>query len=235
MKENSRNNGGEVLLKGVKDKFHNSRDLAPNVPYELHDFCDYLAEVANDSLVPMGMMILLTCALDDLKNERCGFALKVDFPDVLKDEKYEIIVYMSWFPIIVDSFGNEKFAEEFREFFEQFICKAQPPVGKNQANFGVKIVKEGYVDISNKHKEEVLAALYNASHPLGMGILQYDPKPMTVSEAREILAFQKNFDYLKGRVLKVSLETNIINVSWYNENNGKGAAERAIATCPNIS
>ena len=54
------------------------------------------------------------------------------------------------------------------------------------------------IDISKKDKAEVLAALYNASHPQGLGILHYDPTPMSAHEAREFLAQTTYFDYLKG-------------------------------------
>lgn len=236
MENNNRNSNGEVLLEGLADKLHESRTLAPNVPYELHDFCDYLSKVAdNHKIVPIGMVVLLTCAIDDLQRERCGFTQKVEFPEILKEEKIQIALYMSWFPLIVDNFGNEEFAEEFRKLFAEFICNPQPPVAKAQVNFGVKIVKEGFVDISNKDKAEVLAALYNNSHPLGMGFIQYEPKPMTVDEARKILEETTYFDYLKGRVMKVSLEGDIVNVSEYNRNNGAAAAETIISGCSNIS
>lgn len=236
MMENNRDNRGEVLMTGVADKLRDARELAPNVPYELHHFCDYLADVSdNREIAPLGMMVLLSCALNDLKKERCGFANKVDFPEILKEEKYQIAMYMSWFPLIVDNFGNEEFAKVFREIFEEFICKPQPPVAKVKTDFGVKIVEKGVVDISNKDKAEVLAALYNASHPHGMGFLQYNPEPMTVEEAKILLDRCTYFDYLNGRVMKVNLEGDIVNVSLYNVDNGEGAAEKAISTCPNIS
>ena len=237
MENNSRNSEGMVFNGDLADKLRNSRTLAPNVPYELHDFCDYLVQVTtNLEIVPIGMVILMTCALDDVLKERCGFTeKKVDFPKILKEEKYQIIQYISWFPLIVDNFGDEEFAQEFRELFQEFVCKPQPPVEKVEADFGVKIVEKGIVDISNKDKAEVLAALYNNSHPHGMGFLQYDPEPMSVEEAREILKEITYFDYFRGRVMKLSLKENLVNVSLYNRDNGEGAAERAISKCPNIS
>lgn len=88
--ESNRNNYGEILLTDVPTKLRKARNVATNVPYELHDFCDYLANVANDQIVPAGMVILLTCVLDDLKKERCGFANKVPFPDELKEENFRL-------------------------------------------------------------------------------------------------------------------------------------------------
>lgn len=234
MKENNRNNNGEVLLTDVPSKLREARNVATNVPYELHDFADYLADVANDRIVPMGMMILLVCAMEDLKKERCGSANKVPFPENLKEERFQIMMYMSYFPLIVDKIASKEFAEEFRTLFTQMFGEAQPPVDESKEDFGVVIVEEGVVDISNKDKAEVLASLYNNSHPHGMGFLQYNPDPMTIEQARELLKHSTYFDYLAGRVMKISLESDIVRTSGYNRDNGKGAAERAISQCRNI-
>lgn len=84
------------------------------------------------------------------------------------------------------------------------------------------------MDITGIDKAEILAALYNASQPLGMGFLQYDPTPMTVEEANIHLKRSSYFDYLKGRVMKIDLTGNNLNTRLYNRDNGEGAAERVI-------
>ena len=235
MKENNTNNNGKVLLMDVPSKLRETRKLAPNVPYELHDFTDYLASVAGDhEIVPMGMMNLLICALDDLQKEHCGFANKVQFPEKLKEEKFQIIIYLSYFPLIVDKIASKEFAEEFRIMFAEVFGEAQPPVDETKEDFGVTIIEEGVVDISNKDKAEVLVALYNNSYPHGMGFLQYKPEPMTIEQARELLQQTTYFDYIAGRVMKISLESDTVHTWEYNRDNGDGAAERAISQCRNI-
>ena len=78
-------------------------------------------------------------------------------------------------------------------------------------------------------KAEVLAVLYNASKPLGMGFIHYDPKPMTRDEAKQLLDDgQTYFDYLKGRVMKVDLSGEELDVLGYDRDNGQGAAARAV-------
>jgi len=85
------------------------------------------------------------------------------------------------------------------------------------------------IDIKNKDKARVLKALYNASKPLGMGALQFDPKPMTAEEAKQILdSGQTYFDYLKGRVMKVNLEGDSLDPWLFDRDNGQGAAAAAI-------
>jgi hypothetical protein len=85
------------------------------------------------------------------------------------------------------------------------------------------------IDLSTLDKGEVLAALYNASQPLGMGKLQFDPKPMTKDEAQQLLdAGNTYFDYLKGRVMKIDLSGPTLDTWGYDRDNGNGAAQRAI-------
>ena len=92
----------------------------------------------------------------------------------------------------------------------------------------------------------VLAALYNASKPLGLGMIHYDNKAMTPAEGQALLGddnrsddmgfkvasvhkTSRYFDYLKGRVMKVNLEDPSGFEEWlYDRDNGTGAAQRAI-------
>lgn len=86
------------------------------------------------------------------------------------------------------------------------------------------------MNIKGLNKGEVLAALYNNAKVLGMGFLQADNKVMTAEEANRILLENpyKDFDYLKGRVMKISLEKDEVDTRLYNRDNGDGAAERVI-------
>lgn len=88
------------------------------------------------------------------------------------------------------------------------------------------------MDISKFSKAEVLATLYNRAKPQGLGLLQFDPKPMTIREAEILLAESANhyFDYVKGRVLKVNLAENKLNTFLYNRDNGHEAAEKALSS-----
>jgi len=84
------------------------------------------------------------------------------------------------------------------------------------------------IDLTGRDKAEVLAKLYNASQPLGLGLLHYDDKDMTIEEARELLKEQTYFDYLKGRVMKVNLKGDKFSPLAYDRDNGQGAAAAAI-------
>lgn len=85
------------------------------------------------------------------------------------------------------------------------------------------------INISGLDKAEVLAALFNASRQQGMGFMHTEGRGLlTVSDARELLKIEKYFDYLRGRVMKITIEDDL-RVALYDRDNGPGAAERAIA------
>lgn len=58
--------------------------------------------------------------------------------------------------------------------------------------------------------------------------MQYDPTPMTTKEAEGLLKEYTRFDYLKGRVMKINLEGDELDIRNYDRDNGAGAAEKAI-------
>jgi hypothetical protein len=87
------------------------------------------------------------------------------------------------------------------------------------------------IDISEINKAELLKALYDHSQPQGMGILHYDPRPMTLEEADELTSGDDvclYFDYLKGRVMKVDISGDTLDTWGYDRDNGEGAAAAAI-------
>jgi hypothetical protein len=90
-------------------------------------------------------------------------------------------------------------------------------------------MSENRIDISDLNKADVLAALYNSAKPLGMGMLHYDPKPMTREQAEGLLKGNDlYFDYVKGRVIKVGLKGDSFDPWLYDRDNGEGAAQQAV-------
>jgi hypothetical protein len=86
------------------------------------------------------------------------------------------------------------------------------------------------VSIKGLNKCAVLAALFNASKPQGLGFLHYNAKPMTEAEAEVLLEQTTYFDYLQGRVMKIKIEGDEIDTWGYDRDNGEGAVEKVIAT-----
>jgi len=87
------------------------------------------------------------------------------------------------------------------------------------------------MDISKLNKADVLATLYNNSKPQGMGFLHFQPARMTREEAQKILdeSNGKYFDYVRGRVMKISLKGDELRTELYNRDNGPEAAETALS------
>jgi hypothetical protein len=85
------------------------------------------------------------------------------------------------------------------------------------------------MDIKGISKAKILAALYNASRPQGMGFLQAKNGDMSESEAQKLLDDGHTyFDYLHGRVMKIDLSGDELRTALYDRDNGQGAAEDAI-------
>lgn len=84
------------------------------------------------------------------------------------------------------------------------------------------------ISIKGLDRAKVLAALYNGARAQGAGFIQYDSTPMGEKEARQLLQRQTNFDYLKGRVMKVNLSSDEIDPYLYDRDNGQGAFAKVI-------
>jgi hypothetical protein len=107
-------------------------------------------------------------------------------------------------------------------------------------------MKQETINIKGIDKARILQALYNKSHPIGMGFLQYRPGDMTLEEARELVGGKDSgdypfashntggyFDYVYGRPLKIDLSRDEFYPQGYDrDNGGDGAAARIIAQLP---
>ena len=224
----------DVVLVNPSEKLTDTRKKTSRVPYELHYLTDYMSKVIeSDEIIPEELIIILDRALDDLEKNECDFSKKAQISSELNALKDLISVYLRFFPIIIDAIADKEFSEKFRILFKEHFFEPEPPIMEYD-DFGVIIIKENVVDISNKDKAEVLASLYNNSHPQGLGILHYNPAPMPIEVARQLLQTHTSFDYLAGRVMKINLESNIVYTYAYNMDNGPKAAEKAIASCRNV-
>lgn len=97
------------------------------------------------------------------------------------------------------------------------------------------------VDISGLDKAELLAALFNNSKPLGMGILQAHRGPWVMGKESALAAIEVgcdnfgthkplSFDYLYGRPLKCNLSEDTFSPWGYDrDNGGPGTAARIVA------
>ena len=88
------------------------------------------------------------------------------------------------------------------------------------------------VNIEGLPKPRVLAALYNNSRAVGVGIYQYNPNhKMTYREAEKLLANKTTYDLLFGRVMYITIEpdtTELDNTLYDKYLNKDGHMERVI-------
>ena len=87
------------------------------------------------------------------------------------------------------------------------------------------------IDITGLSRAQVLAALFNASAPQGMGVFQAKrgPQVMDLETAEEITRQYLVFDYLFGRPLKVNLSGQSFDPQLFDrDNGGNGTAQKII-------
>ncbi len=85
------------------------------------------------------------------------------------------------------------------------------------------------VNTSGLEEVDILCALYADAKPQGLGFLHFVKGPLDREEARGMLAKgYRHFDYLKGRVMKVCISTEQIDMRLYDRDNGQGAGAAAI-------
>lgn len=85
------------------------------------------------------------------------------------------------------------------------------------------------IDISKFDKADVLVALHKRARQQGLGFLR-SGEYVTRERATELLKTTTYFDYLEGRVMKVSLKGNELDPRLFDRDNGVGAAAEAIAS-----
>ena len=86
------------------------------------------------------------------------------------------------------------------------------------------------VDINGLDRAEVLRSLYDRARPQGLGFLHFTSEPMTLKEAQGLVEQGNYFDYVNGRVVKVSLPAGATEIDeyLYDRDNGAGAAQKVI-------
>ena len=87
------------------------------------------------------------------------------------------------------------------------------------------------VDIRGLSKALVLAAMFNASRPQGMGFISSlsGPDGLDIEAAEKEIAKSLDFDYLFGRPLKFDLTGDSFDPWGYDrDNGGPGAAQKII-------
>lgn len=86
-----------TIMNNIKEKLANSRELCPGMSKDFYLLTDYMSDVCNDTLVPMGIMVMLIGIRDDLAKGRNGFMTGSKFPDELaKMLKMRLNGFLNW-------------------------------------------------------------------------------------------------------------------------------------------
>ena len=223
----------QTFLIPPKDVFYKGMGLQ-----EFDNFVRMLGYIVPNKLTPEELIVYLKFLIKDIKDGVCRFqnssAFKESFENYLSMSS-NLEMWMTYFPSFAQAISTPEFYNEFIKLFKKSFYQLESE-NEEEKDYGCIEVEPDVIDISNKDKAEVLASLYNHSKPIGMGIVQYDPTPMTVEIARTLIEkMGYSYDYLKGRTMKVNLEGDTVYVYGYNrDNNYPGLAQKAISKCRNI-
>lgn len=168
-------------------------------------------------------------------------AFKIALQDAEKEGE-NTFSFIALVPQYVRQCTSPEFAHEFRKKYNAEVLGLTQKELPN-VDYGCIEVEPDIIDISNKDRNEVLAALYNASTPVGRGFAQYNPMPWTKEMASMYFEqfCQPDKDgaiALKdviGRPLNCIFIENLVYVAGYNNDNEWGLAQKVISTCPNLN
>lgn len=223
----------QTFLRPPKDVYYEGMGLQ-----EFGNFVKMLGYIVPNKLTAEELIVYVKFLIHDIKDGVCRFHNSEAFKEMF--EQYLLIsgnldMWMTYFPGFVQVVTSPEFYCEFIELFKGAFYQLKAEEQEDQ-DYGCIEIEPDVIDISSKDKAEVLAALYNHAKPIGMGIVQYDPTPMTIEVARIVLEkMGYSFGYLKGRAMKVNLDGDILYAFAYNRDNDQpGLAQKAISTCKNM-
>lgn len=141
----------ERTMNNVKEKLSKSRESCPGLSEDVYALTDYMAKVANDELVPNGMLMLLVLSLEDIRREENGFAgaESKEIPEYLIKHKTQVLTQAVYVPQVIDAIADEDFANEFREICKD-VLKFDPPkrYGKYDQNADIDGDYPEYVKVA---------------------------------------------------------------------------------------
>lgn len=177
---------------------------------------------------------------DKIDVDTLVLAFKMALQDAEKEGE-NTLPFIALVPQYVRQCTSLEFAHEFRKKYNvEVLGLTQEELP--DVDYGYIEVEPDVIDISNKDRNEVLAALYNASTPFGKGFEQYNP--MTWTKEIAGMYFEQYgkpdnnglivFKWILGRPINCKFVGNLVYVAGYNNDNEWGLAQRAISTCPNL-
>ena len=132
----------EIKMSNVREKLSKSREACPGLGEEVYALTDYMSKVANDELVPHGMVILLVLSMEDIKKGRNSFARaeSKEIPEYLTNNKTQVLAQAVYVPQVIDAIADEDFAIEFRKICKH-VLQFDPP--KRDQKYDLKADLDG--------------------------------------------------------------------------------------------
>lgn len=211
--------------------FENAKECfasARSIPFEDSEESRFYHSFAN--MVP-----------DKVDVDTLVLAFKIALQDA-ENRGTDTLPFIALVPQYVRQCTTPEFARAFRsQYNKEVLGLTQEELP--DVDYGCTEVEPDVIDISNKDIAEVLAALYNASTPVGMGFSQYNPMTWTKEIAKIYLERYSSleddgsikFKWILGRPVSVTFKDGLAYVKRYNLETEEGLAQRAIATCPDVS
>lgn len=130
----------EKTMSNVREKLSKSREMCPGLSEEVYALTDYMASVANDELVPLGMLTCLMLSMEDIRRGKNGFtcAGSKEIPEYLSKYKTQVLAQAVYFPQVIDAIADEDFANEFREICKE-VLNFDPPKREEKYNPNAEI------------------------------------------------------------------------------------------------
>lgn len=189
---------------------------------EMHCFYTILSRIVPSNIDVENLLLAYKIALNDYEATR-----------------QNVTHFITNIPEAIRPYVSEKFYIELWERYNREILGIKVP-HVLEGKYSCIEIEPGVIDISMKDKNQVLAALYNASAPLGMGFAQYKPEPWDEEYAEmafkcvgeELADGSTYFSWVFGRPLKCKFKDNLVYVRAYNGNNAPHLAQRVISNIP---
>lgn len=182
-----------------------------------------------------------TMVPDEVDPENLVLILKLAIQDYEEDTE-ELTNVLSVIPHPIREVSTPEFYYELWEIYNYEVMGLTQRVPVPEGKYSCPKINEYLIDISNKNKYAVLAGLYNAAVPIGLGYGSYEP--MQWDEMTAEIAFEQIgeklddesifFGWVLGRPLRVRFFENSVYVGTYNNNQAPGLAERVISNIPDI-
>lgn len=118
----------EIIMNNVREKLSKAREKCVGMSEEVYAVTDYMSVVANDTLYPEGIAVILALIMDDVQRGRTGFASFPDkeLPVYLREHKNQVLTQMPYVLQVIDEIAEPEFAKEVRNICKQ-IMNWNPP------------------------------------------------------------------------------------------------------------